>query len=367
MYIHERKEWPHFNWDEAALAKLLAEVRHNQGRLLGRMESLGFNLQDEATLKNLTLDVLKSSEIEGELLDVDQVRSSVARRLGMDVAGVVPVDRNIESVVEMMMDATQQYDVPLTADRLFDWHAALFPTGRSGMQRIVVGAWPTNSKKDPMLVVSGPIGRETVHFQAPDADKVPTEMQAFLHWFNTENSIDPVIKAAIAHLWFVTVHPFADGNGRIARAIMDMQLARADGSRKRFYSMSTQIRTERKAYYHKLEQTQKGFLDITTWIQWFLECLNRAIIATDSTLADVMRKTKFWESPAIHGINDRQRLMLNKLLDGFDGNLHSGKWAKITKVSPDTATRDIQDLVERGLLVKQAAGGRSTSYILRED
>jgi Fic family protein len=367
MYIHELENWPDFQWDDAALVKLLAEVRHKQGRLLGQMGVLGFNLQDEVTLKNLTLDVLKSSEIEGEILDPDQVRSSIARRLGMDVAGLVPADRNVEGVVEMMLDATQDYAAPLTEDRLFGWHAALFPTGRSGMQRIVVGAWRTNAKRDPMQVVSGPIGRETVHFQAPDSDKLQAEMDAFLEWFNTEDKTDPVIKAAVAHLWFVTIHPFADGNGRIARAIMDMQLARADKSRRRFYSMSTQIRTERKAYYDRLEDTQKGELNITQWLIWFLQCLDRALAATDTTLAEVMRKAKFWERPAAQDVNDRQRLMLNKMLDGFDGKMNSSKWVKITKVSPDTATRDLQDLVERGLLEKEAAGGRSTSYILIEE
>lgn len=367
MYIYQLKQWPHFQWDNKEIALLLAELRHRQGRLLGRMERLGFPLQEEATLQTLTLDVLKSSEIEGEILNPDQVRSSIARRLGMDIAGLIPADRNVEGIVEMMLDATQQYDDSLTEDRLFGWHSSLFPTGRSGMHRIVVGAWRDNSKDDPMQVVSGPMGRETVHFRAPDADKLQGEMKMFLNWFNSSEKIDPVLKAAIAHLWFVTIHPFDDGNGRIARAIADMQLARADESRKRFYSMSTQIKIERKIYYDKLEKTQKGTLDITEWLQWFFGCLDRAITATDTTLAAVMRKAKFWERPATQTINDRQKLMLNKLFDGFQGKLTSSKWATITKISQDTAIRDIQDLIDRGLLMKEAAGGRSTSYILKEE
>lgn len=367
MYIHQRKEWPKFQWDNEAIALLLAEVRHKQGRLLGRMEGLGFTFQDEATLKNLTLDVLKSSEIEGEVLDPEQVRSSVARRLGMEVAGLVPADRDVEGIVDMMLDATQCYDAPLSEDRLFGWHAALFPTGRSSMTKIVVGAWRDNSKEDPMQVVSGPMGRETVHFQAPDSDRLQTEMEAFLDWFNSAAQLDPVIKAAVAHLWFVTIHPFDDGNGRIARAIMDMLLARADKNRRRFYSMSAQIRNERKAYYQILEETQKGLLDITEWLQWFLLCLDRALAVTDNTLAEVMRKAKFWDRAATKTVNDRQKLMLNKMLDGFKGNVTSSKWAIINKVSQDTATRDLQDLVERGLLAKEPAGGRSTAYVLIEE
>ncbi|SEA03677.1 Fic family protein [Chitinophaga terrae (ex Kim and Jung 2007)] len=367
MYIYQRKGWPDFHWNSEALVLLLAKVRYRHGKLLGRMGNLGYSLQDEATLENVTLDVLKSSEIEGEILDPEQVRSSVARHLGMEVAGLVQSDRHIEGVVEMMLDATQHYESPLTEERLFSWHAALFPTGRSGIRRIVVGGYRTNSKENPMQVVSGSIGRETVHFQAPEAEKVHGEMTLFLDWFNTVNEIDPVIKAAIAHLWFVTIHPFADGNGRIARAIMDMQLARADESSRRFYSMSKQIRTERKTYYNKLESAQKGSLDITEWLHWFIQCLDRAITDTETTLAGVIRKAKFWERPATQTVNARQKLMLNKILDGFDGKLNSGKWAKITKVSSDTATRDLQDLVERGLLVKEPAGGRSTSYILREE
>ncbi len=366
MYIYQLIQWPHFQWNTGEIASVLAGVRHQQGRLLGRMENLGFNLREEATLQTLTLDVLKSSEIEGEVLDAEQVRSSVARRLGMNIAGLVPADRNVEGVVEMMLDATQQYQEALTEDRLFGWQASLFPAGRSGMHRIVTGQWRDNLPDDPMQVVSGPMGRETVHFQAPDADQVPTEMKAFLDWFNAPDKTDPVLRAAIAHLWFVTIHPFDDGNGRIARAITDMQLARADETRQRFYSMSTQIRAERKAYYDILEATQKGRMDITQWIYWFLGCLERSIEAAGTTLAGVMKKATFWKQPATHTLNDRQKLMLNKLLDGFTGKLTSSKWAKIAKTSQDTAIRDIQDLINRQLLVKEPAGGRSTSYLLND-
>jgi Fic family protein len=357
MYIYQLPQWPHFEWNKEEVSHLLTEVRYRQGRLLGQMESLGFNLRAEATLQTLTLDVLKSSEIEGEILDPDQVRSSIARRLGMDIAGLIPADRSVEGVVEMMLDATQQYDAPLSDERLFSWHAALFPAGRSGMHKIVVGAWRDNTMDDPMQVVSGPMGREDSHI-------LNDEMEKFIRWFNTENHIDAVIKAAIAHLWFVTIHPFDDGNGRIARAIIDMQLARADESIQRFYSMSAQIRIERKGYYDILEKTQKGSLDITEWLTWFLNCLDNALSATAETLAKVMQKARFWENPHMHALNDRQKKMLNKLLDGFDGKLTSSKWAKIAKSSQDTANRDIQDLIEKGILLKEAAGGRSTSYIL---
>ncbi|GAC1427587.1 MAG: Fic family protein [Flavisolibacter sp.] len=330
------------------------------------MESLGFQLQSEATLQTLTLDVLKSSEIEGELLDAEQVRSSIARRLGMDIAGLVPADRHVEGIVEMMLGATQQYLQPLSEDRLFGWHAALFPTGRSGMDKIVVGAWRDNKKDDPMQMVSGPLGKEKVHYEAPDGDRLQTEMSKFIDWFNENASIDPVIKAAIAHIWFVTIHPFDDGNGRIARAVADMQLARADRTPRRFYSMSTQIRKERKEYYDILENTQKGSLDITRWLTWFLQCLDRTIAATDETLAGVLRKAKFWEKHGATSLNNRQRTILNKLLDGFDGKLNTSKWAKISKTSQDTALRDIQDLIEKQILEKEAGGGRSTSYLLIE-
>lgn len=331
------------------------------------MQSLGFHLQTEAALQTLTLDVLKSSEIEGEFLNPDQVRSSIARRLGMDIAGLVSADRFVEGVVEMMLDATQNYTSPLSDERLFGWNAALFPTGRSGMQKIVVGAWRDNTKEDPMQVVSGPIGRETVHYEAPHAELIADEMKAFLKWFNSVLEMDAVIKAGVSHLWFVTIHPFDDGNGRIARAITDMQLARADNSNQRFYSMSAQIRKERNEYYDILESTQKGILDITEWLAWFLQCLDRSIMATDETLAVVMKKARFWEKHPI-ALNQRQKMMINKLLDGFEGKLKSSKWAKIAGCSSDTALRDLTDLVERGVLVKDETGGKgkNISYVLVE-
>jgi len=362
-YIHELPDWPRFRWDHKVLAAPLAAVRHRQGRLIGRMEGLGFGLRSEAMLQTLTEDVLKSSEIEGEILDRDQVRSSLARRLGLDIGGLTPADRDVEGVVEMMLDATQNYGLELTGERLFDWHAALFPTGRSSMRRIRVGAWRDDSS-GPMQVVSGPFGRERVHYEAPKASLLVGEMTAFLAWFNGEEAIDPVLKAGLAHLWFVTIHPFDDGNGRIARAIADMQLARSEASPQRFYSMSAQIRQERKAYYDILESTQKGDLDVTEWLAWFLACLSRAFDGAEFILAGVLRKARFWERHRGEALNERQRDMLNRLLDGFEGKLTSSKWARIEKCSPDTALRDITDLLARGILVKDEAGGRSTSYSL---
>ena len=364
-YIHELPGWPAFRFDHEVLAETLAAVRHRQGRLIGRMERLGFRLRSEAMLRTLTEDVLKTSEIEGEVLDRGQVRSSVARRLGMDIGGLVPADRDVEGVVEMMLDANQNYDKELTDERLFGWHAALFPTGRSGMHRITVGAW-RDDRSGPMQVVSGPVGRERVHFEAPKAARVADEMKAFLAWFNGQGRIDPVLKAGVAHLWSVTIHPFDDGNGRIARAIADMQLARSEESPQRFYSMSSQIRQEHKTYYERLEATQKGDLDITAWITWFLACLSRAFDGAERILADVFRKARFWEEHAGDALNDRQRDMLNRLLDGFEGKLTSSKWATIEKCSPDTALRDIADLVGRKILAKDEGGGRSTSYSLAE-
>ncbi|MEZ2142244.1 Fic family protein [Bradyrhizobium sp. DN5] len=363
VYIHERAEWPEFEWNSEGVFKRLAEVRHKQGRLLGRMGSLGFNLKAEASLQTLTEEVVKSSEIEGEILDRDQVRSSIAQRLGMDIGALTPAERHVEGVVELMLDATQKYDQALTTDRLFGWHAALFPTGRSGMQKITVGGWRTE-QAGPMQVVSGALGRERVHFEAPAAKRLSTEMKAFLDWFNTERGQDQVIKAALAHLWFVTIHPFEDGNGRIARAIADLALARSEQSTQRFYSMSAQIRKERKAYYDILEKTQRGGLDITNWLDWFLGCLDRAFDGADTIIGNVLEKAAFWEKHAASDLNDRQRLMLNRLLDGFEGKLTSSKWEKIAKVSQPTATRDINDLIKRGILRRDAAGGRSTSYSL---
>lgn len=362
-YIHEHKNWPRFRWAEERLLQPLAAVRHRQGRLVGHMQALGFSLRTEAVLQTLTHDVVKSSEIEGEILDQQQVRSSIARRLGIDIGALAPADRHVDGVVEMMLDATQNYSEPLTAGRLFGWHAALFPTGRSGMRKIRVGKW-RNDEGGPMQVVSGPLGRERVHYEAPRARRVARQMGAFLEWFNSDVAIDPVIKAGIAHLWFVTIHPFEDGNGRIARAIADMALARSEQSPQRFYSMSAQIRLERKAYYDALEATQKGDLNVTAWLEWFLSCLDRAFGQAESVLADVLAKSRFWQVHAGAAFNGRQRDMINRLLEGFDGKLTSSKWAKIEKCSQDTAFRDIDDLVNRGVLAKDAAGGRSTSYSL---
>ncbi len=363
-YIHELKDWPRFRWNEKDLAKPLAAVRHKQGRLIGRMESLGFNLRAEANLQTITEEVVKSSEIEGEVLDRDQVRSSIARRLGIDIGALTPADRHVEGVVEMILDATENYADALTDERLFGWHAALFPTGRSGMHKITVGTW-RKDQSGPMQVVSGAIGREHVHFQAPVAERLEKEMQTFLTWFNGDNvAVDPVIKAAIAHLWFVTIHPFDDGNGRIARAIADQALARSENCAQRFYSMSAQIRKERNAYYDILETTQKGDLDIMSWLEWFLSCLDRAFDGAETILAAVLQKARFWEQYAGEAFNDRQRLVINRLLDGFEGKLTSSKWAKLVKSSQDTALRDIDDLVQRRILIKDAAGGRSTSYSL---
>ena len=363
MYIHERKEWPEFRWNQAALAGRLAEVRHLQGRLLGSMEALGFPLREEATLQTLTQDVIKTSEIEGEKLDAGQVRSSLARRMGLDIGALPSIDRNVEGTVEVMLDATRQHGEPLTPERLFGWHAALFPTGRTGMRRITVGGWRT-AQSGPMQVVSGPIGREQVHYEAPDAKRLKKETARFLKWCNTPPTVDPVIQSALAHFWFVTIHPFEDGNGRIARAIADLMLARSEKTAQRFYSMSAQIQRERKAYYNVLEHCQKGTLEITEWIVWFLNCLERAIAASEQTLQSVLAKAGFWKTHASESFNERQRKVINRLLDGFEGKLTSSKWAKLTKCSQDTALRDISDLVSRKILAKDKAGGRSTGYTL---
>ncbi|NEN24118.1 Fic family protein [Cryomorpha ignava] len=363
LYIYEKTDWPNFNWDSSKLIMPLSEVRNLQGKLLGKMESLGFELRSDALLKTLTLDVLKSTEIEGEFLNSDQVRSSIARKLGMEISGSVPSDRDVDGVVEMMLDSTQNCFDPMSKERLFDWHAALFPTGRSGMIPITVADW-RKDLKGPMQVVSGAMGKEKIHFEAPDSSRVEEEMKAFLKWFNSTQNIDLVIKAATAHLWFVTIHPFDDGNGRITRALTDLLLARSDNTTQRFYSMSAQIRKERKKYYEMLELSQKGELDITTWIVWFLNCLIKALKSTESVLNDVLIKAQFWNCNAKTILNERQKKMMNKLLDGFDGKLTSSKWAKITKCSKDTALRDIQDLIEKKVLQKEAAGGRSTNYEL---
>ena len=366
MYLWEQPSWPSFTWDNARLAVQLAQVSRAQGRLLGRMEDLGFNLRREAHLNTLTEDVVRSSEIEGEILDHDAVRSSLARRLGMDIGALPPADRNVEGVVEMMLDATSDYAKPLTAERLFGWHAALFPTGHSGMHKILVGQWRDDAS-GPMQVVSGPIGHRKVHYEAPPAARVPKEMERFLAWFATPGDADPLLTAGLAHLWFVTIHPFDDGNGRIARAIGDLALARSEQSPQRFYSMSAQIRRERDTYYTQLERTQKSGLDITAWQEWFLACMHRAIDGSGATLARVLEKARFWDRFAQASLNARQVKVLNRLLDGFEGKLTTSKWAKLAKCSQDTAYRDILDLIERGALSKDSGGGRSTSYTLVTD
>lgn len=364
VYIYQQDDWPNFIWNSDEFVRLLSEARNLQGRLFGKMESLGFDLRNEAFLDTLTLDVLKSSEIEGEFLNSDQVRSSVARKLGMEIAGSVESDRDVDGVVEMIIDATQNCFKPLTKERLFDWHAALFPTGRSGMSKIIVADWRKDTT-GPMQVVSGAMGKEKVHFQAPDASRVDNEVSMFLDWFNNNIENDLVLKAAIAHLWFVTIHPLDDGNGRIARALTDMLLAQSDKSTQRFYSMSAQIRLERKQYYEILEKTQKGNLDITEWIKWFLNCLINSLKSTDIVLNRVLFKAEFWRKHSNTIINERQKKLLNNILDGFEGKLTSSKWAKIAKCSKDTAIRDINDLISKDILKKEEGGGRSTSYVLK--
>lgn len=363
MYIHQKHNWPKFHWDNDILLPYISKVRDLQGRLIGRMEGIGFELREEAVLQTLTEDVIKSSEIEGELLNPEEVRSSVARRLGMEISGLTKESRDVEGVVEMMLDATQNYKESLTKDRLCGWHAALFPTGRSGMSKIIVGGWRSD-ENGPMQVVSGPMGKEKVHFTAPEASRLDEEMSQFLSWFNTEDSIEKVLKSAIAHLWFVTIHPFDDGNGRIARAIADCQLARADRTSQRFYSMSSQVMKFKKGYYNTLESTQKGSLDISQWLVWYIERLLEALEVTNETLSKVFVKAKFWELHKNTKLNERQILMINKLQGAFVGKLYSSKWAKITKVHRDTALKDIQDLVAKGILSDSGEGGRSTNYVI---
>jgi Fic family protein len=364
-YIHQKPDWPNFTWDSEHLAEPLAAVRHRQGRLLGKMEDLGFDLRKEATLTSLTSEVVKSSAIEGETLNPEEVRSSIARRLGIDIGGLKKASRDVEGIVEMMLDATEKFEAKLTKKRLFDWHAALFPTGRSGMSRIAVGKWRPK-EAGAMQVVSGPIGREKVHFEAPEATRLESEMKQFLKWFNEPPSTDSVLKAGVAHFWFVTIHPFEDGNGRMARAIADMALARSDGTKDRFYSMSSQIEAERKEYYRVLESSQRGDVDITRWLVWFLECLNRAIDKADVDLASVLNKAQLWQRVNVKPVNERQRAVINRMLNGFEGFLTTSKYAKLAKCSSDTALRDIQELLDRGILLQNRAGGRSTSYRLAE-
>ena len=363
MYIWEQQNWPQFTWDDGRLLEPLAGARLKQGRLLGGMASLGFDLKLEAQLEALTEDVIKSSEIEGEILDRDSVRSSLARRLGLPTAAIAPADRWTEGVVEMMLDATENYGALLTSERLLGWQAALFPTGYSGMHRIKTGAWRDDAE-GPMQVVSGPIGRQRVHYQAPPAQQLDAEMQAFLEWFNRRSEPEGLLRAGLAHLWFVTIHPFEDGNGRVARAIADQALAQSEDSGQRFYSMSSQIRKERSDYYDALESAQKDTLDVTDWLVWFLGCFSRAIDGADSACADVLRKADFWQRYAREPFTKRQKAVLNRFLDGFEGKLTARKWAAIGKCSIPTAQRDITELVERGILRRNPGGSKNTSYDL---
>jgi len=363
IYIYQLSDWPNFRWDSKSIILPLSIVRHLQGKLVGKMEALGFKLRNEAVLETLTTEVIKTSEIEGQILDLDQVRSSIARRLGIEVSGLVASDRNVDGIVEMMLDVTQNYKKILTTDRLFGWHSSLFPSGRSGMYKIIVGRWRDDST-GLMQVVSGALGKEKVHYQAPPAGEIRKEMQTFLSWFNKGTEEDLILKSAIAHLWFITIHPFEDGNGRIARALSEMLLARSDDTPQRFYSMSSQIRSERKKYYNILEKTQKGTLDITEWLVWYLKCLEDALNSSAVILSKVLYKHKFWTKFASETLNNRQILMINKLLDNFTGQLTTSKWAKIAKCSQDTALRDIQDLLNKKILQKNPSGGRSTNYTL---
>lgn len=361
-YIYQNKDWTNFSWSNTAINAIFGEVRNLQGKISGQMNTLGFSTKEEATLTTLTLDVVKSSEIEGEQLNYGQVRSSIARRLGLDVGGLIPADRNVEGVVDMTLDATQNYLNPLTDDRLYGWHSALFPTGYSGMYKIEVGRYRTGE----MQVVSGAMGKEKIHYEAVAPQMVKAEMDKFLNWINYEVQLDPVLKAAIAHFWFIIIHPFDDGNGRIARAITDLLLTRAENSPERFYSMSSQILVERKRYYEVLQKVQHSSGDITEWLDWFLRCLKNALLETETTLQKILRKVEFWKIHENTPLNNRQRMVVNKLLDGFDGKLKSSKWARIAKCSPDTALRDIKDLIEKGILQQEQAGGRSTNYELTE-
>lgn len=364
MYIYNLQNWPVFEWNSKKLLPLLSHVRNNQGKLIGKMCALGFELRNEANLEILTQEIVKSTEIEGEFLEKEQVRSSIARRLGLEIAGLVHSNRNVDGIVNLMLDATGNFEQELTKERLFAWQSSLFPEGLSGMYKIITANWRDDST-GPMQVVSGALGKEKVHYQAPPAARIEHEMRIFLDWFNLDNSVDPVLKAAIAHLWFVTVHPFEDGNGRISRVLSDMLLARADEQSYRFYSMSVQIRKERNSYYDILEKTQSGGLDITNWLVWFLNCMLRAIENSEKVLGKIIFKHSFWIKFRETNLNQRQRKIVNMLLEDFDGVLNTTKWAKIGKCSQDTALRDIQDLIEKGILEKSLQGGRSTNYELR--
>jgi len=361
-YIYEQKSWPNFTWDEKSINAIFGEVRNLQGRISGQMQSVGFSRKEETTLNTLTLDVVKSSEIEGERLNYEQVRSSIAIRLGIEIGGLTPSNRNVEGVVEMILDATRNYLSPITEERLFGWHAALFPTGFSGIYRIGVGRY----RSGEMQVVSGPMGKEKVHYEAVSPNLVKGEMEKFLTWLNAEDTLDFVLKAAIAHFWFIIIHPFDDGNGRIARAISDLLLTRAEKTSERFYSMSSQILVERTKYYEVLQKVQHSDGDITEWLDWFLHCLKNALKETESTIKQVLQKAEFWTIHENTPLNERQRMMINKLFNGFDGKLKSSKWAKIAKCSTDTALRDIKDLLNKGILRQESGGGRSTNYQLNE-
>jgi Fic family protein len=363
LYIWQFDDWPRWRYDLPALARALAEVSHSQGMLLGRLADVGRRLRDQASLAALTDDVVKTSEIEGEVLNVASVRASIARRLGMDIGALAPVDRHVEGMVEMVLDATSRGDKPLTPERLFSWHAALFPTAYSGLSPIAVGRWRDDAA-GPMQIVSGQVNRQKVHFQAPPASTLPAEMGRFLAWANQDTNEPALIKAGLAHLWFVTLHPFDDGNGRIARAVGDLFLARADGTEQRFYSLSAQIQRERKDYYDVLERTQKDSLNVTPWLAWFLGTLGRALAYPQTTLDGVLAKARFWQRWAGSPMNERQVKVLSRLLDGFEGKLTSSKWAAIGKCSPDTALRDITQLLELGVLRKSPGGGRSRGYEL---
>ena len=361
-YIYQHKGWTNFKWKDKAINTIFGEVRNLQGKISGQMNALVFSAKEEATLTTLTLDVVKSSEIEGEQLNYEQVRSSIARRLGINIAGLVPSNRNIEGIVDMMLNATRNYQDPLTEERLYGWHSALFPTGHSGMYKIETGCYRTGE----MQIVSGAMGKEKIHYEAVAPGLVKTEMDKFLNWFNDNVKTDPVLKAAIAHFWFIIIHPFDDGNGRVARAISDMLLTRAENSPERFYSMSGQILVERKRYYEVLQKVQHSNGDITEWLDWFLHCLKKALLETENTLQKILRKAEFWKIHEKTPLNERQRLILNKLLDGFAGKLKSSKWAKIAKCSADTALRDIKDLINKGIVQQEQGGGRSTNYELKE-
>ncbi|MEH6504168.1 MAG: Fic family protein [Cycloclasticus sp.] len=362
-YIWQHADWPRWHYDVDSLSGLLADVHYAQGHLVGRMHNVGLSLRNQAALQVLTEEVIKTSEIEGDHLNHETVRSSVARRLGLDVGALAPVDRHVDGMVDMVLDATANFDQQLTEARLFGWHAALFPTGYSGMTRINVGGW-RDDKLGPMQVISGPIGREKVHYEAPPANEIAAYVSAFLSWFNGSDNLDPLIKAGLAHLWFVSIHPFDDGNGRISRAVADVALARAEQSKQRFYSLSAQIQRDRKDYYDRLEWAQKNALDVTGWLEWFLGCLLRAIQGANVTLSVVLTKAQYWQHWADIPMNERQIKLLNSLLDGFEGKLNSSKWGRIAKCSPDTALRDITGLLNHGVLLKSGAGGRSTSYEL---